>query len=131
MNVLVDTDVLSYTYKKDSRSTLYKSHLKENFLLISFMTFAKLQLWTIKYNWGEKRKGNLAKFLKDYLVIYPDKELCRIWAEIKCDSQKIGRPISTSDAWVASVALLFDIPLVTHNRRDFINVGNLTIISEE
>lgn len=40
MNVLVDTDVLSYTYKKDSRAALYEPHLKNNFLLISFMTFA-------------------------------------------------------------------------------------------
>ncbi len=47
------------------------------------------------------------------------------------DAHKKGNPIDTADAWIASVALLFDIPLVTHNRRDFQNVANLTIISEE
>jgi len=130
MNLLIDTDVLSFTYKKDSRSTLYESYLKENFLIISFMTLAELNLWTVRNNWGEKRKNNLAEFLKDYLVIYADEKLCEIWAEIKSDAHRKGRPIETADAWVAAVALMFDIPLVTNNRKHFENVGNLKIISE-
>ncbi len=130
MNLLIDTDVLSFTYKKDSRSTLYESYLKENFLIISFMTLAELNLWTLRNNWGEKRKNNLAEFLKDYLVIYADEKFCEIWAEIKSDAHRKGRPIETADAWVAAVALMFDIPLVTNNRKHFENVGNLKIISE-
>lgn len=130
MNVLVDTDVISFTFKKDSRSVLYESHLQGNFLIISFMTFAELKLWTLKDNWGEKRKNNFAEFLKDYLVIYPDEKLCEIWAQIKSDAHKFGNPIETADAWVASVALLFDVPLVTNNRRHFENVKGLQIISE-
>ncbi len=130
MNILVDTDVISFTYKKDSRSVLYESHLAGNFLIISFMTFAELKLWTLKHNWGEKRKSNFAEFLKDYLVIYPDEKLCKIWAEIRRDAHKYGNPIDKADAWVASVALMFDIPLVTNNRRHFENIKNLQIISE-
>lgn len=130
MNVAVDTDVVSFTFKKDSRSILYEPHLQGNFFIISFMTLAELKLWTLKNNWGEKRKTNFAEFLKDYLVIYPDEELCNIWAEIKADAHKYGNPIDTADVWVAAVALLFDIPLVTNNRRHFENVKNLKIISE-
>ena len=69
MNILVDTNVISFTYKNDSRSVLYETHLAGNFLIISFMTLAELKLWTLKNNWGEKRKNNFAEFLKDYLVI--------------------------------------------------------------
>lgn len=130
MNLLVDTDIISFTYKKDSRAALYEPHLEENFLVISFMTLAELSLWTLGNNWGDRRKRNLSQFLKDYLVIYPDQKLCEIWAKIKSDAHKKGRPIETADAWVASVALLFDIPLVTHNRKHFESVENLQIISE-
>lgn len=130
MNLLVDTDIISFTYKKDSRAALYEPHLEENFLVISFMTLAELSLWTLGNNWGDRRKRNLSQFLKDYLVIYPDEKLCEIWAKIKSDAHKKGRPIETADAWVASVALLFDIPLITHNRKDFEAVENLHIISE-
>lgn len=94
------------------------------------MTLAELKLWTLKNNWGEKRKSNFAEFLKDYLVIYPDEKLCEIWATIKSDAHKYGNPIDTADAWVAAVALLFDVPLVTNNRRHFQNIKNLQIIFE-
>ena len=130
MNVLVDTDVISFTFKRDSRSLLYESHLQGNFLIISFMTSAELKLWMIKNNWGEKRKSNFAEFLKNYLVIYPEEKLCEVWAQVKSDAYKYGNPIETADAWVAAVALLFDVPLVTNNRRHFENVRNLKIISE-
>lgn len=130
MNVLVDTNVVSFTYKKDSRAALYEPHLQGNFLIISFMTLAELKLWTLKNDWGEKRKKNFAEFLKDYLIIYPDEKLCEIWAKIKTDAHKNGNPVDTADAWVASVALLFDIPLITHNRRHFANIEDLKVISE-
>ncbi len=130
MNLLIDTNVVSYIYKKDSRAALYETYLEGNFLIISFMSLAELKLWTLKNSWGEKRKSNFVEFLKDYLVIYPDDELCKIWAEIKSDAHKNGHPIDMADAWVASVALLFDIPLVTHNRRHFENIRNLQILSE-
>lgn len=130
MNLLIDTDVVSFVFKNDTRTELYKPHLEGNFLLISFMTLAELNLWTLKSNWGKKRKNEFAAFLTDYLVIYPDESICRIWAEVQNDAQKKGNPIETSDAWVASVAILFDIPLVTHNRKHFENVADLQIISE-
>ena len=46
------------------------------------------------------------------------------------DAKKKGKLIETADAWVASVAVMFDISLVTHNRKHFENVENLKIISE-
>ena len=41
-----------------------------------------------------------------------------------------GKPILSADAWVAAVALELDIPLVTHNPRDFAGVEGLDIITE-
>ncbi len=130
MSLVIDTDVISFTFKKDSRAVFYEPYLQTDFLAISFMSLAELNLWTLKNNWGEKRKSNFAEFLKDYIVIYADEKLCEIWAKIKSDAHKYGNPIETADAWVASVALMFDIPLVTHNRRHFENVKNLKLISE-
>lgn len=130
MNLAIDTDVVSFTYKKDSRAVLYEPYLRSGVLTISFMTLTELKFWTLGNNWSEKRKKNFAKFLEDYLVIYADEKLCETWAKINNDARKNGHPIDTADAWVASVALLYDIPLVTHNRRHFENVENLSVISE-
>ena len=35
-----------------------------------------------------------------------------------------GRPIGCPDAWVAAVAL-YGVPLVTHNKSDYLGVANL------
>ncbi len=130
MSLVIDTDIVSFTFKKDSRAVLYEPYLQTDFLAISFMTLAELNLWTLGNNWGEKRKNKFAEFLKDYVVIFADDKLCEIWAKIKSDAHKFGNPIETADAWVAAVALLFDVPIVTNNRRHFENVKNLKIISE-
>ncbi len=130
MAVIVDTDVTSYFLKEDSRAELYRPHLFGRPKIISFMTLAELRRWEIQNNWGAKRIKKANSYLGEFGVIYADKKLCEIWANVKSDAHKYGNPIETADAWVASVALLFDIPLVTNNRRHFENVKNLQIISE-
>ena len=130
MAIIVDTDVTSYLLKEDSRAELYRPHLFGLPKMISFMSLAELRRWEIQNNWGARRIRQARKFLDDFSVIYADEKLCEIWAKIKSDAHKKGRPIETADAWVASVALMFDIPLVTHNRKDFETVENLQIISE-
>ncbi len=132
MAVVVDTNVISFLFKRDSRAKLYDSHLRSVTKLILFMTLAELHKWTLQNNWGNRRKNDLEKYVSNkYGVIYSDEKLCKIWAKIRSEAHKKGRPLDVADAWIASTALLFDIPLVTHNSRDFINVTDLKIISEE
>ena len=128
--IVVDTDIISFILKEDSRSELYKPHILGLPKIISFMTLAELRRWEIQNNWGAKRISKAQEFLDEFTIINSDEELCQIWANIKSDAHKYGNPIDTADAWVAAVALLFDIPLVTHNRRHFQAVKNLQIISE-
>ena len=41
--VLVDTDVVSYIFKRDTRGALYDPHLDGRSQFISFMTLAELE----------------------------------------------------------------------------------------
>ncbi len=79
---------------------------------------------------GARRIKQAREFLDDFSIIYVDEKLCEIWAQIKSDAHRKARPIETADAWIAAVALMFDVPLVTHNRKHFENVESLKIISE-
>jgi tRNA(fMet)-specific endonuclease VapC len=54
-------------------------------------------------------------------------DTARIWAQIKSAREKKGRPITFADAWIASAALQLNVPLVTHNARDFEAVDSLVI----
>jgi tRNA(fMet)-specific endonuclease VapC len=40
-----------------------------------------------------------------------------------------GRRIECADAWIAASALLYDAPLITHNRADYLGVPDLIVIS--
>lgn len=72
----------------------------------------------------------MAVHLRQFAVVDSDSALCRTWAKIRAQIHADGFEIKVPDAWVAATALLYNIPLVTNNRRDFSRVKGLTIISE-
>jgi tRNA(fMet)-specific endonuclease VapC len=128
--VLVDTDVMSYVFKQDSRGIPYQSHLAGKDTVISFVTFAELHRWMMASNWGSAKRRKLEEYLSNFLVLHSDDELCLRWAQIVDRGKRSGRPIQPGDAWIAATALLHNIPLVTNNARDFAGISGLTIISE-
>src|SRR5437879_5239235 len=95
--VVVDTDVVSYVFKHDTRSTLYEPHLSDRTLLVSFMTIAELELWVRLRNWGERRRAELASHLKRYVVIDSDHALCPLWAEVCHRARRSGRTMTPAD----------------------------------
>ena len=61
--VVLDTDVVSFLFKGDSRAQTYFPHLQERAWLISFMTEAERQQWALLANWNAKRVEWLRLFL--------------------------------------------------------------------
>lgn len=127
--VLLDTNIISFIFKKDDRAKSYEPHLKGKILTTSFMTVAELYQWAVVRNWGEQRKQRMETELKKYIVFPYDIDACRKWGEIRATCVKIGQPISVQDAWIAAIARQHNIPLATHNPGDFKNVADLEIIT--
>jgi predicted nucleic acid-binding protein len=127
--LLLDTDIVSFLFKADSRAQLYAPRLQGQSLAIAFMTVAELYKWPFERNWGEPRKQGLAQHLKNYIVLPYDDALAWAWAELVAKTCR-ARPMSLQDSWVAATALRHALPLVTHNRKHFDNVPGLTMISE-
>lgn len=127
--ILLDTDVVSFLFKKDSRAAIYTLHLEGRRLAISFMTVAELFQWTSIRNWGTQRVSQLENSLQSYLVLPFNIALCRVWGETRARCRGLGRPISPQDAWIAATALHYRLPLVTHNPGDFNMIEGLEIIS--
>ena len=128
--VVVDTDVVSYLFRQDTRGELYKPHLHGQLLVISPMTRAELENWSLERNWGHHRRDEMRVHLKQFVLAPFNEDLCVKWAEASDSSRRRGRPINSSDAWVAAVALHYDVPLVTHNGSDYLGVANLKIITQ-
>ena len=129
-SVVVDTDVMSFLFKRDSRAELYRPHLADKLIVISFMTLAEAIRWSFEKNWGAVRKYKLEEFLRDFIILHSSRAMCFKWAEAITTARRNGRPIQTADAWIAATALLHGIPLVTHNSKHYMGVDGLTVISE-
>jgi tRNA(fMet)-specific endonuclease VapC len=128
--LVVDTNIVSYLFKGDTRAALYQPHLDGRLLLISFMTLAELDRWALERNWGQARRAQLTAHLRHFTVYPYDRALCRRWAEVTDQARRNGRPIQCADAWVAATAMLYHAPLITHDPNDFAGVTGLTVISE-
>ena len=53
--IVVDTDVVSFLFKNDSRAQLYLPLLRNHELLVSFTTEAELEQWILLAKWGADR----------------------------------------------------------------------------
>jgi tRNA(fMet)-specific endonuclease VapC len=93
------------------------------------MTVAELDRWAIQSNWGEARRIWLNQYLNPFVILPFTRTLCTKWAEITVAAQARGQRIECADAWIAATAVLYELPLVTHNRKDYKGVPALTIIS--
>ena len=126
--LVVDTDVISFLFKQDPRADLYKPHLQGQLLLISPMTRAELEVWALEHSWGQTRREAMRVHLKQFMLVPFHEALCVKWAEATDSARRRGRSINSSDAWVAAVALHYDVPLVTHNKSDYLGVAKLKLV---
>lgn len=128
--VVLDTDVVSFLFKGDSRADSYLPHLRDRQWLISFMTEAELEQWVLLSNWQAKRVEWLRVFLGRFVIVPSSRDLILRWAEVMVAARRTGRRLETADAWIAATAALYDSPLITHNASDYLGVPGLKLITE-
>jgi predicted nucleic acid-binding protein len=126
---VVDTNVVSYMFRSDSRAEPYREYLAGKKIGLSFMSLAGLRSWAMLRDWGSNRVARLERLVRSMTIFYVDDALCDAWATIAVSAERAGRPITPADAWIAAPAWLDSIPLVTHNRRHFEAVAGLSLIS--
>lgn len=76
-------------------------------------------------DWSAKRTEWLRLFLRRLIIVPSSRDLVLKWAEVMAAARRSGRRIETADGWIAATALLFDAPLLTHNRSDYLGVPGL------
>ena len=128
--VLLDTNIVSFMFKSDSRAQAYAPYVQGQRLAISFMTVAELYQWAAVHRWGNRRIKKLEQVLQTtYTILTFDVALCQHWGDVRAFRRSMGRPISSEDAWIAATALQYNLPLITHNPKDFDGIPSLKIIT--
>jgi tRNA(fMet)-specific endonuclease VapC len=88
--LVVDTDVVSYVFRGDTRAEPFRSMLAGRVLIVSFMTIAELERWALARDWGPARMRALERFLGRFVLPPFDRTLCRRWAEVMDGAQRQG-----------------------------------------
>jgi tRNA(fMet)-specific endonuclease VapC len=125
---LVDTNIISFVMRNHSLAARYQPHLDGYTLAIAFMTLAEIYEGAWRARWGSRKLTRMKTFLREYVVLHADPDLCRLWGEVR--AQRRSQPIGVADAWIAAAALQYGCELVTHNPRDFHGIIGLTVITE-
>jgi tRNA(fMet)-specific endonuclease VapC len=112
--VVVDTDVASFIFKNHPIGALYEPGLTG---------------CTLQFKWGPARREWLRPYLERFVLLPYSRRLCEMWAEVTVAAQARGCRIECADAWIAAAALRHDVPLVTHNRGDYLGVPGLKLNS--
>lgn len=126
--LLLDTNIVSYIMRGDSRATAYRHHFEGKTLAISFMTVGELYEGAYRHGWDERKFVLLKKQIKKYLVIPFSPNVCETWGRLRAERKK--QPIAVDDGWIAATAITYECPLVTHNPTDFLDITGLQIITE-
>ena len=127
--IVVDTDIVSFFFKKDSRAEYFRPYLIHKTLAVSFMTVAELYYGAYKAQWGINRITALENHIKNYVVLPYDYLVCQQFAQIRSQCESEGYAISQPDLWIAACALRHDCALATNNGRHFNHIDNLVVIS--
>jgi tRNA(fMet)-specific endonuclease VapC len=127
--IVLDTNVVSFQLKQDTRALLYQPLLVGRVAVVSFMTIAELALWAELYRWGERKRAHYERLLASYVEHYPDRRTCETWSSIIAHGRATGANVDRADAWIAATAMVLGCPVVTHNPRDFSRIRGLSVIS--
>lgn len=115
--VLLDTNIASQRFKK--RPQLNLTRLVGTTSVISFVTYGELRKWARIRDWAPHNIAMLSEWLDRTPVLDSDADIATAWGELSAAGDKRGRPRPQNDTWIAACSLVYDLPLVTLNIKDF------------
>ncbi len=74
--ILLDTNIVSYLFKQDTRTARYAPHLLDREFAIAMMTVAEFFQWAAICR-GKPRIARLEQLLESYTILPVDIDLCR------------------------------------------------------
>jgi toxin FitB len=120
VRVVLDTEVVSL-HRAGRLPPRYRRHLVGNELFIAFATAGELWKGALAARWGSARRGGLDLWLDRTSILPSDLRVARTWGAIAAGAQLRGRRRPQSDTWIAACCIKSGLPLVTLNRRDFVD----------
>ena len=91
-------------------------HLDGRIAALSFQSLGELWHGAIKDGWGDTKRRRLDDLIRRFVILSPDEETVRSWAELRAKSESAGLTKATADLWIAATAKRHSLPLLTGDR---------------
>ena len=96
-----------------------QARLARSELCVSFVTVGELTRWEELYDWGPRRRADLAAWLRRAVTLPYDPRTAYTWGRLSAAARKRGRPMADNDTWIAACCISRGLPLATRNVRHF------------
>lgn len=130
--VILDTDAFSFLFKKMPQAQGYGKYLAGKYPCLTFVSVGELRFGAQDAGWGDARRDALAQAMRKCVILPFDQRLAELWADLKVDAKKNGRPLAQShhanDLWIAASGIYHQAPVLTGNVKHFKDVPGLTVI---
>ena len=111
---LLDTNIVIALFKNDSLVTNKLTTAKEVF--ISNITVGELYFGAYKSNKIESNIKQIDNFVASNIILNPDSTTAKYYGQIKNKLKIKGKPIPENDIWIASVAMQYNLTLVSRDK---------------
>lgn len=125
---LIDTDILSFYFKGDSKVVdKFNDYLKEfDVINISIITYYEI-LGGLKFKKAEKQLKEFEEFVSNNTIIHISEQSAKLSGDIYADLRQKGITIGNSDILIAGIAIENELTLVTNNERHYESIKGLKI----
>ena len=127
MKFLLDTNICSAHMRRPAQlAHRFIQYLDQ--LAVSTIVLGELYAGAYKHPASGRLLELIDELLEEVHVLEFDAECAVEFGRLRGDSLRSGRLISTVDLMIASVAIVHDLTLVTHNTKDFVKVPGLKLV---
>lgn len=128
MKYLLDTDTCIALIRANPQALGWLAQLMPSEVGVSTISQAELHYGARKSQYVEHNLAVVHSFLKPFDLLPFDVRAAEEYGLIRCDLERLGKPIGPNDLKIAAIARSRDLILVTHNTREFTRVAGLRVV---
>jgi len=126
MSYLLDTDICS-AYLKDDRRVAAKFMMHYGGLHLSVTTVGELLTWARRTLAPPRRLAGVLDLIRVSNIQSVDLAVAEKFGTVRASLFDRGRIIGSQDLWNASIAIVHNLVVVTHNTQDYEDIPGLRI----
>jgi tRNA(fMet)-specific endonuclease VapC len=126
MSFLLDTDICS-AYLKNDPTVVGKVMLHFGGLHVSVVTVGELLTWARRAKASPNRSRSVQNLLAAFMIHEVDLAVADKFGELRAGLLDQGITVGEMDLLNASVAVIHNLTMVTHNTKDYANIPGLVL----